>query len=384
MRVAIVGGGLQGVEAVYLAMKAGWEVLLVDKRTHTPASGLIEKVVHWDVTRDKNFPSLLKNVDLIIPATENEQALSSLVRGSERMGIPFAFDQSAYAISSSKIKSNQLFENDGIPFPKPWPGCDFPLIAKPGNSSGSKGVQLVENQAQLNNHLEVLFNAGDWVFQEYVHGPFHSLEIIGKNGQYTPLQVTELFMDSQWDCKRVQAPVQLPEKIITTFKDISIAIAKAIDLKGIMDVEVILQEDQLKVLEVDARFPSQTPITVFWSTGINMICLLGELFAGSKCPDEGSLKKPPKGVILEHLQVTSQYVGVSGERIMADSGPLQIHKDFFGADEAITNYKPGKREWVATLIIVGNNQKEAWEKRNRVIMEIQSHLGLPFRDPGPR
>ena len=40
MRVAVVGGNLQGVEVAYLAHKAGWEVFLIDKRTGAPASGI--------------------------------------------------------------------------------------------------------------------------------------------------------------------------------------------------------------------------------------------------------------------------------------------------------------------------------------------------------
>ena len=32
MLAAVVGGNLQGTEAVYLSKKAGWEVLLIDKK----------------------------------------------------------------------------------------------------------------------------------------------------------------------------------------------------------------------------------------------------------------------------------------------------------------------------------------------------------------
>ena len=58
-------------------------------------------------------------------------------------------------------------------------------------------------------------------------------------------------------------------------RDISVKIAELIELKGIMDVEVIDDEGILKVLEIDARIPSQTPTVVYHSTGVN---LLEELF----------------------------------------------------------------------------------------------------------
>jgi pyrrolysine biosynthesis protein PylC len=69
---------------------------------------------------------------------------------------------------------------------------------------------------------------------------------------------------------------------------------------------------------------------------------------------------------------------------MGRAGPLHLHKDFYGADEAITNYSPGRSEWVATLIITGTDRMEAWEKRNRVIEEIRTHFKLDkYKDPFP-
>ena len=51
MRVAIAGGGLQGVELCWLAKKAGWETLLVDRRPAPPALHLADGFVQADVTR---------------------------------------------------------------------------------------------------------------------------------------------------------------------------------------------------------------------------------------------------------------------------------------------------------------------------------------------
>ncbi len=42
IRIAVVGGKLQGTEAVYLAQKAGFKILLIDKNPSTPAVGLCD------------------------------------------------------------------------------------------------------------------------------------------------------------------------------------------------------------------------------------------------------------------------------------------------------------------------------------------------------
>lgn len=45
-----------------------------------------------------------------------------------------------------------------------------------------------------------------------------------------------------------------------------------------MDVEAILTRYGWRVLEIDARFPSQTPVTVYLSTGVNLAMALETCF----------------------------------------------------------------------------------------------------------
>lgn len=378
MRAAVIGGSLQGVEAVYLAHKAGWEVLLIDKKPIVPASGLGDTFVQADVTEIKQLNSLFKDVDLVIPATENAYALNSLVQWSRSSDIPLAFDTDSYGISSSKRESDRLFAGIGVPVPLPWPGCGFPLIAKPFNSSGSRGVRLCQDQQQLETCFPTL-PSNDWVLQEYLPGPSYSLEVIGYPNHFTTLQVTELEMDENYDCKRVLAPTQLSPQQIIQLETISVKIAQALPLKGLMDVEVIAHNNQMKVLEIDARLPSQTPTAVYWSKGINMLELLGQLFLNKEN------KKPQqteRGVVYEHINVTPEAIEVCGEHIMAHGGPLQLHTDFFGADEAITNYSPGQNPWIATLINSGASLSDAWQKRRQTIKNIKNHFKLKiFKDP---
>jgi pyrrolysine biosynthesis protein PylC len=392
LRVAVIGGSLQGVEAVYLAHKAGWEVLLIDKKPLVPASGLCDTFVHLDVTQVKRLDSIFKNVDLVIPATENVQALNSLVQWSRDSDIPLAFDADSYGISSSKRESDRLFAGIGVPAPLSWPGCGFPLIAKPVSGSGSQGVRLFHNQKQLEKFFSNL-SINDWVLQEYVAGPSYSLEVIGYPGNYTTPQVTDLEMDEGYDCKRVLAPTQLSPEQVMQLEKISLKIAQALSLKGLMDVEVIVHNSQMKVLEIDARLPSQTPTAVYWSKGINILELLGQLFLKKQITSVSSANRPRsptasvakknkksqqtgRGVVYEHIKVTTETIEVRGEHIMARGGPLQLHTDFFGADEAITNYAPGKNPWTATLINSGANLAEAWRKRHQIIKNIRDKLNL--------
>lgn len=375
MRVAVIGGRLQGIEAVYLSKKAGWKVDLVDKDSDVPAAGLCDHLHTFDIMDSHKLVSLFKQVDFVIPALENKAALSNIYKCAIEANVKFVYDPQAYMLSASKIKSDKLFAGLGIPAPKPWPLCSFPVTVKPSGASGSENVYKVKDLQEYNKLKNSLNSFNDWVIQEFLDGPSYSIEVIGCNGKYYALQITEIEIDDRYDCKRVLAPVELPRDMVKQFEECAVRIAEALKLDGIMDVEAILHDGELKVLEIDARLPSQTPTAVYKSTGINMLQLLW-----SGCDKEilrNSLRSEVnRGVVYEHIEVAGKQISVCGEHIIANAGHLYIYADFFGADEAITNFREGREEWVATLIITGMDRSSAWEKRCKVIDKIIEQLNI--------
>lgn len=375
MLAAIVGGRLQGVELACLAQKAGWQTLLVDRKNHVPAQRLGDQFLQLDVRQTTALDDAFQAVNLVIPALEDQAALDSLVSWGRYRRVPVAFDPAAYALTSSKIDSDRLFASLGIPAPDPWPRCGFPVVAKPSNASGSKRVVILNNESDVKAQFPHGLPKNGWVFQQYLQGPSFSLELIGRPGNYVPLQVTELFMDAIYDCKAVVTPCRLTASQIREIETLSVEIAEALRLTGLMDVEVVLHEGRFKVLEIDARFPSQTPLVVYGSTGCNMIEMLGDLFLLEK-PPSWQPAAPARGAILQHIRVTPGTIFVEGEHIMADEGPLDRVPGFFGADEAITDYRNGKQKWVATLIVTDRTRQRAVDKCNRVLASIQKCFNL--------
>jgi len=372
MLAAIIGGKLQGAEAAYLARKAGWDVMLIDRKTEPPATGLCNRFISFNVASAKETSNILAEADLILPALENRDTLNVLKKCADITGIPLAFDADAYAVTASKIRSNRLFTRLKLAVPAAWPECGFPVIVKPDGASGSSGVRVIRNKNALKPYLD---SKTKYVIQEFLHGPSYSLEVFGFPGRYHVGQVTRLEFDAGFDCKRVLAPAGLSRKLTLEFERMSVIIAEALNLKGLADVEVILDKEELKLLEIDARLPSQTPTAVYQSTGINLVKILGELFVNPGTETVAGLPEKPRAVIYEHIRVSGQRIEVAGEHIMSGSGPLSVHSDFFGADEAITSYKPGCDNWVATLIFTENNMRDAYTKKSETINAITKHCG---------
>jgi len=376
--IAVVGGKLQGVEAVYLAQKAGWETLVIDKNPEAPATGLSNHFLQFEFSFKHPIPPNCPTVDLILPAVEDIDVLTAVKTWAKTENIPLAFDLEAYRLSNSKLKSDALFRRMNLPAPLSWPNCSFPVVVKPDQASGSQGVKVYNDPKAFFFRFPTKRKPDNFVIQEYLSGPSYSIEVVGRPGKYKTLQVTDLNMDEAYDCKRVTAPTELPFDQISRFEEIGLSIAKEIRLTGIMDVEVILNKNELKILEIDARLPSQTPMTVFWSTGINMVEMLGHLVLGEITVD--SEQKNERFVIVEHILVIGTGIEVLGEHIMAGDGPLTLQPNLFGADEAITSYAPGKNQWVATMVFSATSRDEVSAKRQNCYEQILELSNLTLKE----
>ena len=378
----MVGGKLQGTEAVYLAAKAGHETVLVDRREGTPASGLADRVVVADITADEERARLLvRSCDAVLPACEDLTTLTWLAGRVPGWDVSLLFDLEAYLVSESKAASRRLFDELGVPRPAPWPECGFPAVVKPDSASGSEGVRVVRNAAELDAARASLEAAGhEVVVEEYVAGPSLSLEVLAWGGRAVPLQVTGLEFDAAYDCKRVVAPVgEAPGRdpsvtapaaagpldwahavgagTLAAFDAAAVRLGEGLRLNGLMDVEVMVRGGEPKVLEIDARLPSQTPTAVLWSSGLNIVdALLATAAAAAPPPvDRG----PRPACVYEHVHVRAGVLEVLGEHVMGSARPLALVPGFFGAAEALTDYRPGAATWSATLIAAGTSVEEA-------------------------
>jgi len=374
MHAAIVGGRLQGLEACYLARKAGWRTLLIDKALHTPAYHICDRFLQLDMRRWKGGLPDLQGLDVIIPAVEDRQALEAVAAMGEALGIPCILDRKAYFVSSSKSRSYAMLQDVGVPIPQQWPECGFPVIIKPDGESGSKHVQI---HGHMSQELKSKLDGGSWVAEEYIPGSLHSIEVIGVPGDYEAIQVTDLLLDQDLDCKRVLAPSRLDGWLTGRFREQALRIAEAVGLHGVMDVEAILHGDELITIEIDARLPSQTPTAVYWSSQCNILerftsILLGE----AREPLDMSRSRH---VVYEHIHVRKGSLAFRGEGCIARAASLRLVVGFYGADEAITNAQASPDDWVATLIFAGSSFAEVQSKRSRCFGQIRDAFGL---EPG--
>lgn len=372
MNILVIGCKLQGVEAIYLAKKAGFYVTAVDRNPYAPGAALADIFVCREICESGKMKRLFEENDVVIPAVENINVCRTIVKYGKETDTPVIFDEHAYEISSSKEKSNKLFEKLSLPLPKKYPECGFPVIVKPDNASGSEMVFKAGSENELDDILSKFGNAKP-IVGEYLSGRSFSLEVLRINGRIMLPMITEVVTDEHFDCKKIIAPAALSDDERDQMFEIAQKLDRELQCEGIFDIEVISHNGVLKILEIDARLPSQTPISVYNACGFNMVKWLAEMrLYGKTTP----VPMNRKCCCYCQIKVTPNSVLVLGEHIMSNCANLKRISGFFGADEALTDYNV-TNNFCAILIFRDKNYDEINQKLHLTLNRIADFFRIP-------
>ena len=259
---------------------------LIDRAEDAPASGLADRVITADVFDEARVSEVFREADCVFPAIEDTEVLKQIGRYCRKAGKGISLTKKPIIISSSKQRSNQMMRELGVPVPGDFPQCGYPVICKPDASSGSRGVLLIRTEEEFRRLPER--DVKHAVIQQYLSGPVYSLEVLGNGRETIVPMITEVVVDRGYDCKRIVAPAALEDERAEEFRAIAEKINSRLHNRGLFDIEAILHDGRWYVLEIDARFPSQTPISVFCSSGINYVEFLAGSAGAGGCGKSGS------------------------------------------------------------------------------------------------
>ena len=372
------------MEAVFLAHKAGYETVVIDRRAEAPALSICDEPHVLNPLDDPDGAmEVFRTCDAVLPACEEHDLLTRLDAVLSEAGIPFLFDIRAYDVSQSKLESNELMRAAGVPLPGRWPECGFPVIVKPSSLSGSLGVSVAHDDSELEAGIRRVESMGqEVVIQEFVHGRSLSMEVIGDGRTARSYIVTEVVLDGGYDCKEVRCfPGMLAPEDEEGFRGCSERTAERLGLRGLMDVEAIQTPKGLRYLEIDARIPSQTPAAILTATGINLLRQLVESRLGqwSESSSNGGAG------IYWHLHFRDGVLETTGEKEFSHVRSPRMESGLFGSDDSISDYSPGAEEWHGTFMVSGTTPEEAEDRRLSVIRAIMEACGVDsLSDASPK
>ncbi len=206
------------------------------------------------------------DADYTLPATEDDGTLKALA------GENVLFDAAAWAIASSRLKSDALLREHGIPAPAYFPGGSEPYIVKPDRGGFGLGIWVTDDYCEVGGAV----NAG-FVTQEELSGDVWSVAVTGTPGGYTAHPAARLtFDDGRHRTDAVCEPAPEAELLAKT----AIDAAEAVGVHGVLEVEAIFDGGVWKVIDLNARLPMLTGDALLAAHGVNLLTELIRVYEG--------------------------------------------------------------------------------------------------------
>lgn len=222
------------------------------------------------------------HIDAIITAA-TDKPLVMMAEIAKKYGFPFISAATALLSTDKWLMKEALIKNNipcakGSLVHKIDDEMDFPLILKPRDSSGSKGVVYCENQKDASQALAEILSFSKHssaLAEKVIRGKEYSIEALHFNGQDKVIQITEKHITPPpyfVELAHIQ-PCGLPAFMIDQINLLTKKIASAFGFTNCASHnEIKIYKDNIKVIEVSPRLGGDyiTSMLVPLSTGINM------------------------------------------------------------------------------------------------------------------
>lgn len=186
-----------------------------------------------------------------------------------KMGL-ISNDEKYSLITTNKYLMRQCFSEHNVPSPKfclsegsfsiEAASFKYPLIVKPTDRSGSKGVEKIYLKKELQSALERACEASfqkKAIIEEFVEGREISVESISFNGKHFILQITDKVTTGEPFFVELEhhQPSSLPEDITEKVRAIVLNALNALHIEyGASHSELKITDDgDIKVIEIGAR-----------------------------------------------------------------------------------------------------------------------------------
>ncbi|GAA0753166.1 ATP-grasp domain-containing protein [Clostridium sartagoforme] len=173
-------------------------------------------------------------------------------------------------VSTDKYEMRKVLSRNGVPCPKfnkvraSFDNSEInnmrtPLIAKPTDRSGSRGVNKINNINELDEAINKAQNESfckEVIVEEFIEGKEYSMEFFSDNGNHTFLQITEKFTTGAPNFieKAHLQPGRIKEEILSRAIEIAINGLNALEIcNGASHVEIKVDRDEIFIIEIGAR-----------------------------------------------------------------------------------------------------------------------------------
>ena len=308
-RILVLGAPVFQIEVIRKAKEMGCYVGVVDINNHAPAFSCADETFVCSIRDDEGVLNIARAFapdGILIGACDTSVVTGAKV--SSALGLPGNTIEAAIN-TTDKVKMLEVFEKHHVRHPEfqvvHYNEIDdftcnipFPVITKPTDSAGGRGVCIVHRKDELKEAVKYSSNAGqsgNVLIEEYMKGPEVSVEVVVVDGRPYILQITDKITSGEPNFYEIghSQPSTLSTSTKESIKQLASQAVLAVGLiNSPAHVEIIITENGPKMVELGSRLGGDCITSYLIDnsvSGVNMTQAAIELCLGMK-PDLSRFK----------------------------------------------------------------------------------------------
>ena len=208
MNILVIGAGTHQIPGILKLKEKGYYVVAVDGDANAEGKSVADEFYQADIKDSKIIISLIKEKNLKIDSAmcfSTEIALRTVSEINECFGL-VGLKKEEVLVATDKAAQRRVLKDSGLPTPgfiELHEGYDvndlsslkLPVVVKPTDNAGSRGVALVREQRELINEISEAFKESKYdakvVVEEFIPGLEFTVEALIIDGKVNILGISE-------------------------------------------------------------------------------------------------------------------------------------------------------------------------------------------------
>jgi biotin carboxylase len=375
-KIMIIGAGILQVPAIVKAKDMGLKVISIDMDPYAPGFKFSDESILLSTIDVENV--LKKALEIkpdAVMTLASDMPIRTVAAVGEKCNLKTISFKSALD-ATDKGRMRRKLKEMNVPVPNFYIVSNIEqylqvtkrfrgkFIVKPADSSGSRGIVLVDDLNNINeafSYAKKHSKSGEILVEEYMVGPEVSVETLTIEGKTHVIAITDKLTTGAPHFVEMghSIPSQLPSRVQNEIEKIAIAAIEAIGIEvGPSHTEIIITPEGPKIVELGARLGGDNITThlVPFATGIDMVECTLRLALGE---DVILPQKQSKAAAIRYLK--------ADEGILKSVNYPSTLKQKKGVKEIVLTKNLGDRitkigssnDRIGYIISQGNSSKEA-------------------------
>lgn len=311
-KVLILGGSHRDIPLIKAAQELGFYVITLGNRDSYLGHRYSDKFFKIDFNDLTRVKELIKNENInhILPGCGEESYINTVSLSHELKIGNYDFLETAKLIHNKWKFKKFCLENDictpkGLFYNKEliFDSLNFPIVVKPTNLSGGRGVEVVYNKSELEIALEKTISVSDEIFlEEFIEGELIAFSIFLENQR-----IIYSFSGADVTYKNkylitTAYPIELQKEVQNRLENDIEKLASLLKIvDGMFHFQVLIKDNKPYIIDVTRRIPGDLyPYLIELNDKVEYSKAVVKSYLGEKLHSEFKVDEKPLDFVIRH------------------------------------------------------------------------------------